>query len=153
MRMRRVGMAHRLARSRWVQWWVVPTLLIAATIARAESITVLVAASAKDAMTEAADEFRAETGIEVKVSPGASNALAQQIIEGAPADLFVSASTEWMDVLENEKLVAESRPLLGNELVIVVASQVAPEIESPADLARDDVRHIALAGEKVPAGA
>lgn len=119
--------------------------------ASAETVTVLVAASTKDAITEVAGNFQKETGIEVKISPGASNALAQQIINGAPADVLVSASSEWVDAVAKEGLVAERALLLGNQLVIVVHKD-APAIASPADLTRDDVKHIALAGEKVPAG-
>jgi len=131
--------------------WMIAMLLLATQWAAAEGITVLAAASTKDALQEVASNFQKETGVEVKISPGGSNALAQQIINGAPAHLFVSASQEWMDAVDKEGLLAEQTALLGNQLVIVTPEE-KKSITSPADLLHGDVKHVALAGEKVPAG-
>jgi molybdate transport system substrate-binding protein len=117
----------------------------------AETITVLAAASTKDALAEVAQAFQKETGIEIRISPGASNTLAQQIIHGAPAEVFISASPEWVDAIDKEGLVAEQVALLENQLVIVT-NQNSPPVTSPDDLKREDVKRVALAGEKVPAG-
>ncbi len=116
------------------------------------AITVFVAASTKDAVEEVAAIFRKETGIDVKISPGSSNALAAQIAEGAPADLFLSASEEWADSLKTKGLTLESRKLLGNRLVLVVPRGNAAGVKVAKDLRGDTVKKIALAGEKVPAG-
>jgi molybdate transport system substrate-binding protein len=91
-------------------------------------------------------------GIEVVVSSGASNTLATQIIEGAPADLFLSASTEWADSLRSKGLAIEARNLLGNSLVIAVPGGNPAGVKSPGDLAGEAVKKLALAGENVPAG-
>src|SRR5688500_8182197 len=125
-------------------------LLAIVPVAMGESVTALVAASTKDAVAEVAQAFTAETGAEVKLSPGGSNMLAQQIIEGAPADVFLSASIEWREAVDQHGMVADSRPLLENELVIVTGKDALVEVRSPEDLAH--IEHIALAGEKVPAG-
>lgn len=125
--------------------------LLAADDAK-ESVTILVAVSTKDAVEEIAKTYVNGSGLKIVVSPGASNALANQIINGAPADLFLSANQEWADKVKTEKLAAEIRPLLGNTLVIVVPKGNPAKIAKPKDLAGESVKKIALAGEKVPAG-
>src|SRR5262245_43747754 len=80
-------------------------------------VTVFAAASTKDALEEIGRLFRERTGISVRVSPGPSNTLAAQIVEGAPAELFLSASEEWAGMLKSKGLVDRSRNLLGNVLV------------------------------------
>ena len=66
-------------------------------------------------------QYERETGKRVSVSYGASSALARQIEAAAPADLFMSADLDWMDYVENKKLIkAGTRSsLLGNELVLI----------------------------------
>src|SRR6185312_1440428 len=74
-----------------------------------------------ESMDEAAAKFGQETGHEVRVSYAASSALARQIEQGAPADVFVSADLDWMDYLQQRGLVdaGTRRNLLGNTLVLV----------------------------------
>ena len=115
-------------------------------------VTVFAAASTKDALEEIAEIFRREQGIVIAVSPGASNTLATQIIEGAPADLFLSASVEWADSLKAKGHALETRNLLGNSLVIAVPAGNPAGVKSPADLRSEAVKKVALAGENVPAG-
>ena len=64
-------------------------------------LIVSAAASTKDLIDELAKEFTAATGTEVKVNAGPSNALAAQILAGAPADLFLSANQQWADEIAN----------------------------------------------------
>lgn len=84
-------------------------------------ITVFAAASLKESMDEAAAKFGQDTGQRVVVSYAASSALARQIEQGAPADVFVSADLDWMDELQGKGLVdATTRQnLLGNTLVLI----------------------------------
>lgn len=106
--------------------------------AGAEEITVFAAASLKNALDAIAAEWGAETGDAVTISYAGSSALAAQIQEGAPADLFISAAVNWMDVLEAEGLIRpETRvDLLGNTLVLVGHGDAAPvEIVPGFDLA------------------
>lgn len=106
--------------------------------ARTEDVTVFAAASLKNALDAIAAEWQAETGDAVIISYAASSALAGQIQEGAPADLFVSAAVNWMDTLEEADLIRpETRvDLLGNTLVLVGHGDAAPvEIGPDFDLA------------------
>jgi len=125
----------------------------AATSASAATITVFVAASTKDVIQELTDRFRKQTGAKATVSPGPSNALAMQIAAGAPADLFLSASPTWAEKLRADGLAADLSPLLTNALVVVVALGNPAGVKSPADFAQPRVHRVALAGERVPAGA
>ncbi|MGX5730975.1 molybdate ABC transporter substrate-binding protein [Pseudoxanthomonas beigongshangi] len=84
-------------------------------------LTVFAAASLKESMDEAAAAYQRRTGTPVRVSYAASSALARQIEQGAPADVFFSADLEWMDYLQQRGKVdaAQRRNLLGNRLVLV----------------------------------
>ncbi|MFE1600395.1 molybdate ABC transporter substrate-binding protein [Methylobacterium sp. ID0610] len=93
----------------------------------AEATTVFAAASLKNALDEAGKAFTAESGIPVRASYAASSALARQIEQGAPADLFASADLEWMDYLAQRKLIRPDTRvnLLANRLVVVAQKQAA----------------------------
>lgn len=107
--------------------------------AMAEEVVVFAAASLKNALDGVAADFQAETGHTVTISYGGSNQLAKQIIEGAPADIFLSAAVNWMDEVEKAGLVVGGTraDLLGNTLVLVAhGKDVAPvEIGPGFDLA------------------
>ncbi|MGC1274325.1 MAG: molybdate ABC transporter substrate-binding protein [Planctomycetaceae bacterium] len=112
----------------------------------------LVAASAADAVAEIAERFQQEHGTAVRVSRGPSNGLAQQVLQGAPADVFISASTEWATAVSEAGRAVTVRPLLENRLVLVVPVGNPATVNEPADLTDPQVHRVALAGEKVPAG-
>jgi molybdate transport system substrate-binding protein len=103
------------------------------------SIVVFAAASLTDALQELGDDFTKSAGIAVKFSFAASSTLARQIESGAPADLFLSADTEWMDYLQTRNLIQPGtrHELLGNSLVLVApaASTVTLTIEPHFGLA------------------
>jgi molybdate transport system substrate-binding protein len=86
-----------------------------------ESITVFAAASLKNALDETNAAFTKETGAKVTASYAATSALAKQIEQGAPADIFASADLKWMDYAVAHKLVTASTRvnLLGNRLVLI----------------------------------
>ncbi len=96
---------------------------------QAEEVVVFAAASLKSALDQVAADFQATTGTTVIVSYGGSNALAKQIIEGAPADIFLSAAVNWMDEVEKAGLVAARADLLGNTLVLVAHGKGAAPVE------------------------
>lgn len=110
----------------------------AAPVAAAE-VVVFAAASMKTALDEFAAGWMEETGHSVIVSYAGSNALARQIIAGAPADIFLSAAVDWMDEVEKAGLLAEGMraDLFGNSLVLVAhgADASAVEIGPGLDLA------------------
>ncbi|HMF25082.1 MAG TPA: molybdate ABC transporter substrate-binding protein [Pseudolabrys sp.] len=86
-----------------------------------EQITVFAAASLKNALDDTNAAFTRATGIKVTTSYAASSALARQIEQNAPADVFISADLQWMDYLAERKLTKpETRVnLLGNKLVLI----------------------------------
>jgi molybdate transport system substrate-binding protein len=96
---------------------------LSASGAQSGAVVVFAAASLKGALDEIAAGWTAKSGIEVKTSYAASPALAKQIEEGAPADLFISADLDWMDYVDKKNLVqAGTRGnLLGNSIVLVAA--------------------------------
>lgn len=101
--------------------------LLSATQAMAD-VTVFAAASLKTALDEIAADYTEATGTKVTLSYGGSPALAKQIAEGAPADVFLSASTAWMDDLAKKALIQPEtrRDLLGNDLILVGNAGAAP---------------------------
>lgn len=113
------------------------TLVLLAAPLRAETVTVFAAASLANAMAEIETGFEAATGTDVVVSLAGSSALARQIQQGAPADVFLSANTDWMDVLDEAGLLTPGtrRDLLGNALVLIAPGPDAPPLEIGPDLA------------------
>ncbi len=100
-------------------------LALCGTAHAQEPVMVFAAASLRDALTNAAKAFTATTGVQVRMSFAASPALAKQIEQGAPADIFASADLDWMDYLSQRKLVrTDTRVnLLGNKLVVIAPKQ------------------------------
>lgn len=72
-------------------------------LAQDKSLTVFAAASMKNALDDINAAYTAKTGVKIVVSYAASSALAKQIEQGAPADVFVSADTDWMDYATAKK--------------------------------------------------
>ena len=71
--------------------------------AQDKSLTVFAAASMKNALDEIDAAYTAKSGVKITVSYAASSALAKQIEQGAPADVFISADTDWMDYAIGEE--------------------------------------------------
>lgn len=97
----------------------------------AEEVVVFAAASLKDALDAVAADFEESTGHRVTISYAGSNALAKQIIEGAPADIFLSAAVNWMDEVEKAGLVVDGTrtDLFGNSLVLIAHGKDAAPVE------------------------
>ncbi|TGE38618.1 molybdate ABC transporter substrate-binding protein [Desulfosporosinus fructosivorans] len=118
-------------------------------------IMVSAAASMKDSLTELQKEYTVKVpGVKITFVFGASGTLQQQIEQGAPADLFISAGKTQMDALEQKNLlVKESKvDLVGNELVLVTGKDNT-KVTSLEDLAKADVEKISIGTpESVPAG-
>src|SRR6188474_3531290 len=119
---------------------VAVTCTLASSAARATDLMVYAAVSLTEALQENAREFEKTGGEHVDFSFGASNTLALQIQEGAPADLFFSADEAKMDGLEKHGLLAPGtrHSLLSNVLAIVVETGSVLPIRAAADLARGD---------------
>lgn len=90
-----------------------------------EAVVVFAAASLTDVMRTIGDLYVANGHPEPKFSFAGSSALARQIEQGAPADVFVSADEEWMDYVASKSLIdpATRHTLLANTLVLVAPSK------------------------------
>lgn len=99
--------------------------------AHAQDLLVFAAASLKNALDEVGAAFTQQTGTKVNVSYAASSALAKQIENKAPANLFISADLDWMDYVAQRQLIrADSRThLLGNRLVLVAPKDSPATVE------------------------
>jgi molybdate transport system substrate-binding protein len=122
-------------------------------VARAQTagLVIFAAASLKNALDEIAAGWSKETGKPApRISYAASPALAKQLEQGAPADLFISADTDWMDYVEKKDLIQrDSRVnLLGNKIVLIAPrdSTTTVAVKPGFDLAK------ALNGEKGAGG-
>jgi molybdate transport system substrate-binding protein len=124
----------------------------------AEKTYVYSASSLTGAITKAVNDFKVVTGLNVVPVFGASSTLARQITQGAPANLFISANSLWMDKVEETKLIENGSryPLASNRLILIALrtnpspiNLFSPEIL----LARIKNQRIAIANPNhVPAG-
>lgn len=133
---------------------ILAVLWLALTASAAE-ITVFAAASLTNALNELAPAYAAATGDTLRFNYGSSGALARQIKEGAPADVFVSADQLRADQLEKAGLLLPGtrRTILANTLVLVVNKEAPGPAKSFADLTKKSVGRIAIGEPKtVPAG-
>lgn len=121
--------------------WFFASLILTAIqpASAAEKVTVFAAASLKNALDSITASWKTDAGKETAVSYAASSALAKQIEENAPADVFISADLDWMKKLSDAKLIKEGSEvqLLGNRIVLVAPkdSKAETKIEKGFDLA------------------
>lgn len=126
--------------------------------ARGADLTIFAAASLKEALDEQAGRVEAETGSKIVVSYGGSNALAKQIEAGAPADIFLSADTEWIDYLDQRNLLRPGTrtDLLRNHLVLIAPADASASLSIGRGFALGPALgngRLAMANpESVPAG-
>jgi molybdate transport system substrate-binding protein len=90
-------------------------------LAQDKTLTVFAAASMKNALDDIDAAYTTKSGVKIVVSYAASSALAKQIEQGAPADIFASADTDWMDYAIGKKTINEPTRtnLLGNTIVLI----------------------------------
>lgn len=138
--------------------WGVPQAPAKAQTARGGDVIVFAAASLKSALDAVNAQRQKETGRKAVISYAASSALAKQIEQGAPAQVFISADLDWMDYVARKNLIKpDTRSnLLGNRIVLIAPKNKAQaiDIKPGFDLARllGDGR-LALANvDAVPAG-
>jgi molybdate transport system substrate-binding protein len=112
-------------------------------------VVVFAAASLKNALDAINAQWQKETGKKAAISYGASPALAKQLEQAAPAQMFISADLDWMDYVAQKNLIKpETRSnLLGNRIVLIAPKDKAQaiEIKPGFDLAK-------VLGDAVPAG-
>lgn len=141
-------------------WAMALTLSLAAALAaplaaQAADILVSAAASLREALQEAGQAFQAQhPGTKVAFNFGASGALASQIEQGAPVDIFASANQEHLDRLARQGLLLTQtrRDFAANALVLIQPAG-GPGLAQPQDLLGPQVRLLALGDPAlVPAG-
>ena len=119
-------------------------------------LTVLAAASMKDAMGEIQKLYTAEKpNVTLIYSFASSGALQKQIEQGAPADLFISAAAKQMDELEGKNLIKKEtrKNLLENSLVLIVPKDSSLSLSKYEDLSQAAVKKVSIGEtETVPAG-
>jgi molybdate transport system substrate-binding protein len=113
-----------------------------------DGMVIFAAASLKNALDDIAGAWSKETGKPApRISYAASSALAKQIEQGAPADLFISADLDWMDYVEKKDLIQKDTRfnLLGNKIVLIAPrdSSATVAVKQGFDLAK------ALSGGKL----
>ncbi len=131
------------------------SVVLLACTTRAADLNVFAAASLADALKDIAKAYEKASGDTLHFNLAASSALALQIKQGAPADVFFSADEAKMDDLAKAGLIAADTrvSLLSNTLVIVVNAVGGAAVTVPADLAQPAVRRVTLAEpQTVPAG-
>ncbi len=117
------------------------------------TVTVLAAASLTEPLTALADQYEKDhPGVDVRLSFGSSTTLAQQIAEGAPADLFASAGTQALDLLPPGAAVKGGRATIARNTVEIATPPDNPgRVTGLADLARPDLA-VVLCAATVPCG-
>lgn len=111
------------------------------------TLTVSAAADLTPAFGEIGREFTAETGHQVIFNFGSTGQLAQQISQGAPVDLFAAASLSYIEELERAGLIVpDTRQVIGRGRIVLWQRADSPlAVERVADLARPEVRRVAIA--------
>ena len=141
-----------MKRREWLGLAFATTLApMAAARAQAGGMVVFAAASLKNALDEIASDWsKAASRPMPRISYASSSALAKQIEQGAPADLFISADLDWMDYVAKKNLIqADTRVnLLGNKIVLIAPrdSKVTVDVKQGFDLSK------ALNGGKLAMG-
>lgn len=117
-------------------------------------LNISAAASLKEAMADIQSEFKkVKPNVTLTVNFGASGSLQQQIEQGAPCDIFISAGQSQMKSLDEKSLLLENtkKDLVKNDLVLVGPKDTT--LTSLSDLSSDKVKNIAVGEPKsVPAG-
>jgi molybdate transport system substrate-binding protein len=121
--------------------------------AGAKEVTVFAAASLTGTFTELGKAFEAaHPGTTVKFNFGSSATLAQQIVQGAPADVFAAASPATMKTVTDASSASAPTTFVRNKLEIAVPKDNPAKVDELKDLADSKVK-VALCAEQVPCGA
>jgi len=135
-----------MKRRAWLGLAVAIAFAPAAAFAQ-DGLVIFAAASLKNALDEIATGWKDSGKPAAKISYAASSALAKQLEQGAPADMFISADTDWMDYVEKKDLIRKDTRvnLLGNKIVLIAPrdAKVSVDVKQGFDLAK------ALAGGKL----
>src|SRR5699024_8836287 len=118
-------------------------------------LTISAAVSLTDALEEMQKIYESEHNVQLTFNLAGSGTLAQQIQQGAPMDIFISANQNWMNSLEEEELIDAStrENVTGNNLVLIAHKDSSLSYQSFEEINIEDVSEIAVGNpESVPAG-
>ncbi|EZH65596.1 hypothetical protein DH09_14935 [Bacillaceae bacterium JMAK1] len=116
-------------------------------------IFIMAAASMTDAVNDLQDLYKESHDVGFVVNYGSSGQLRQQIVQGAPADLFLSASLSDVERLDEEIDIRASVELLENQLTLISTPDVESQLDDWSSLADADLQNIAIGQpDTVPAG-
>ncbi|MCW0213177.1 MAG: molybdate ABC transporter substrate-binding protein [Pseudonocardia sp.] len=126
----------------------------AAPAAQARTLTVFAAASLTETFTALEKQFETDNpGVDVKLNYGGSSDLAQQIVNGAPADVFAAASDATMKTVTDAGLTAAAPTIFATNVLQIATAPGNPKaIASFADLAKPDLK-VVVCAPQVPCGA
>lgn len=113
------------------------------------------AVSLTDALEEIKTIYEKDHNVKLTYILGGSGKLAQQIQQGAPVDVFLSANQDWMDMLEKENLlINETRAdITGNKIVLITGTDSSISYDSIEDIKASELQQVAIGNpESVPAG-
>jgi molybdate transport system substrate-binding protein len=117
------------------------------------TLTVFAAASLTDVFTDLGERLEADNpGLDVRFTFAGSSALAIQVTQGAPADVFASADESQMAVVADAGLAGDPQVFAANALQIAVPVDNPAEVTGLRDLAREELA-VALCAPQVPCGA
>jgi molybdate transport system substrate-binding protein len=134
---------------------ILPLVTPSRVVAQSNNILVSAAASLKDALEEIKPVYQqSKSNVNITYNFGASGALQQQIEQGAPADIFISAGKKQVDALEQKGLLlAGTRTNLANNRLVLVVAQDVVGVTSFYDLTDAKIKKIAIGEPRsVPAG-
>jgi molybdate transport system substrate-binding protein len=138
---------------------LIAILLVSAGIVACSSnneqkkLNISAAASLKDALDEICELYQEDNpGTDIQCNYASSGKLMTQIEEGAPADIFISASTEQTDELSEQGLILHCENLLENTVVLITGKNDSSDITNFKEL--EDVQGLIAVGDpnSVPAG-
>ncbi len=127
-------------------------MLLLPALVQAAELSIFAASSLTEVLGEAAQAYQARhPDDKILLYFAGSQALATQIEQGAPADLFIAANTAAMARLRKTGLVEEPQLLLSNRLVLAVLPELRSQLSSIKDLARPNLL-LAVGNSQVPVG-
>ncbi len=125
------------------------------SVAEVVELNISAAASLTDALEEIKALYEEDHNVKLTYILGGSGKLAQQIQQGAPVDVFLSANQDWMDTLEKEDLLLNDTraDITGNKIVLITKKDSTIAYRTIEDIKPSELQQVAIGNpESVPAG-
>jgi molybdate transport system substrate-binding protein len=139
--------------------WIMPVLVficagcVRETDAGQANLLVFAASSLTNSLSEIEENFEQDSGLELTINYAGSSTLARQILNGAQADVFISANQDWANAVADRQAVLQRQDWLSNQLVVIARRDRLSQPQTLSDLLDPRIQRIAIADpEGVPAG-